>query len=338
MSATFFIQKINFSNINKKGKYAGFPKDFQLLPLNLYVFCFTILKENNNMFLHNMEKKEQIKGKVFDEERSLYNLKDAVVLNCTFSGEKDGESPFKEARNIEVDSCSIDLRYAFWHVQNGEITNTNFSSTARAPFWYDDLIKLNNVNSQSVKIFRECKNVEIDNSTFISEEPFWRCKNLTIKNSKLEGFYAFFQCKHITVQNLTFKGKYSFQYNRDVLIENSSFDTKDAFWHCNQVVVANSTIKGEYIGWYCKNVTFINCTIESHQPFCYSRNLRFINCKMVNCDLAFENSTVKGNIIGEIDSIKNPIRCNLIVDNVKEVVKVNSLHKVSLKLRKPTTK
>ena len=290
------------------------------------------------MFLQMFEKKQEIKGKVYDEERSLYNLKDATVYDCKFSGEKDGESPFKEARNIKVDKCHIDLRYAFWHVVNGEIANTTFSNAARAPFWYDELIKLNGVDSQSVKIFRECKDVTIEDSSFISEEPFWRCNNVTIKDSKLEGFYAFFQCKHVTVKNLTFKGKYSFQYNRDVLIEDSVFDTKDAFWHCNQVVVANSTIKGEYIGWYCKNVTFINCTIVSHQPFCYSKNLRFINCKMPNCDLAFENSTVRGNIIGEIDSIKNPINCVLEVENVKEVVKENPLHKVRLVLKKPTTK
>ena len=285
-----------------------------------------------------LDKREEIKGQVYDEERSLYNLKDTNVYDCKFSGEKDGESPFKEARNIKADKCHFDLRYAFWHVTNGEIVNSTFSNTARAPFWYDELIKVSGIDSKSVKIFRECKDITIENSTFISEEPFWRCNNLMIKDSTLEGFYAFFQCKHVTVKNLSFKGKYSFQYNRDVLIEDSVFDTKDAFWHCNQVVVANSTIKGEYIGWYCKNVTFINCTIESHQPFCYSKNLRFINCKMVNCDLAFENSTVKGNIIGEIDSIKNPISCVLEVDNVKEVVEENPLHKIHLKIKKPTTK
>ena len=82
-------------------------------------------------------------------------------------------------------------------------------------------------------------------------------------------------------------------------------------------------------------MTFINCTIESHQPFCYSKNLKFIDCKMPNCDLAFENSTVKGSIIGEIDSIKNPIKCDLVVDNVKEVIEDSPLHKVKLNLRKP---
>ena len=56
------------------------------------------------------EKTQEIRGKTFEEERSLYNLKDALVFDCKFSGEKDGESPFKEARDIKVDNCSFDLR------------------------------------------------------------------------------------------------------------------------------------------------------------------------------------------------------------------------------------
>ena len=134
------------------------------------------------------------------------------------------------------------------------------------------------------------------------------------------------------MSDVKFTGKYSFQYNKNLIIENSNLDTKDAFWHCKDVVVINSIIKGEYIGWYSKNMTFINCTIESHQPFCYSKNLKFIDCKMPNCDLAFENSTAKGNIIGEIDSIKNPINVKLKVGKVKEVIKENPLHKVKIKL------
>ena len=52
-----------------------------------------------------------IENKTFDLERSLYNLKDTRVYNCVFKGENDGESVLKEARNIEVDSCSFSLRY-----------------------------------------------------------------------------------------------------------------------------------------------------------------------------------------------------------------------------------
>ena len=276
----------------------------------------------------------EIKDETFEEERSLYNLKNAVVSNCRFSGAVDGESPLKESKDIKVEKSFFDLRYSFWHVNFGFVSECNFSSLARAPFWYCNNLVIDKVTSEAVKVFRECKNVEIIDSSFKSEEPFWKNNHITVKSSSVEGFYGFFNCKHALINNLSFKGKYSFQYNKNLIILNSNLDTKDAFWHCKNVVVVNSIIKGEYIGWYSNNMIFINCTIESHQPFCYSKNLKFINCKMPNCDLAFENSTVKGNLIGEIDSIKNPIKCVLKVDNVKEVIKDSPLHKVKIKLLK----
>ena len=281
-----------------------------------------------------MVNKIEIKNQTFDEERSLYNLKSAKVLDCTFSGPQDGESPLKESRNIEVRNCSFDLRYSFWHVVNGEVKNCKFSNTARAPFWYCRGIGVKKVESDAVKIFRECNEITIEDSTFNSEEPFWRCNHLVIKNTKLSGFYAFFKSNDIEITGLDFTGKYSFQYDAHLRIYKSNLNTKDAFWHCRDVVVKDSVIKGEYIGWYSSNMTFINCTIESHQPFCYAYNIRFINCRMPNCDLAFEKSVVSGTILGEIESIKNPRRCNIKVGKVKKVIKDHPINKVEISLEK----
>ena len=281
-----------------------------------------------------MKYKSEIKNQNFEEERSLYNAKEVLVDSCKFSGPADGESPLKEARDIKVKNCSFDLRYAFWHVINAEVEDTKFSNTARAPFWYSKNIALNNIESESVKIFRECQNIDISSSSFVSEEPFWRCSDLTIKNSKLSGFYGFFESNNVNIDNIDFFGKYSFQYNKHLRIKNSRFDTKDAFWHCEDAIVENSVIKGEYIGWYSKNMTFINCTIESHQPFCYAENLKFIDCKMPNCDLAFENSTVRGNIIGEIESIKNPRDCILTVGRVNKLIKEKYVYPIKVNISK----
>ena len=280
-----------------------------------------------------MTTNKKVNNQNFDKERSLYHSRNLLVENCTFSGPEDGESPLKESSNIEVKQCLFDLRYAFWHVSNAKVLDCKFSNTARAPFWYCKDILLENITSDSVKVFRECKNIEILNSSFNSEEPFWRCSDLFVRNSKISGFYAFFESNNVFIENIEFSGKYSFQYNKNLRIKNSKFDTKDAFWHCEDVIVENSIIKGEYIGWYSKNITFINCTIESHQPFCYADNLKFVDCKMPNSDLAFENSTVSGNIIGEIESIKNPRNCDLAVEKVKEVINENPLTEVKINLR-----
>lgn len=62
--------------------------------------------------------KNQISNQTFDEERSLYNIKDTEVLNCKFEGPADGESVLKECRNFSVNGCSFSLRYPMWHAKN----------------------------------------------------------------------------------------------------------------------------------------------------------------------------------------------------------------------------
>lgn len=282
----------------------------------------------------NIEATYLVEGQNFEEERALYNSEDAIIRNCTFKGEKDGESPLKESKDISVEECEFSLRYALWHVKNGTVYNSKFSDTARAPFWYDENIKFLDSESKCVKIFRECKKVIVQNSKVVSEEPFWCCDDVVIVDSDITGFYAFFNSKKVRLNHINFTGKYSFQYNKKLEIIDSNFDTKDAFWHCDNVVVRNSVIKGEYIGWYSKNMTFINCKIESHQPFCYCKNLKLIDCEMPNCDLAFENSTVEGSIIGKIDSIKNPIHAKIKVGEIGEFINDSPLHKVNLTLVK----
>ena len=50
-----------------------------------------------------------ISGKTFDEERALYGQDGIVVEDCRFDGPADGESAFKEGRNIEVCSAHIHI-------------------------------------------------------------------------------------------------------------------------------------------------------------------------------------------------------------------------------------
>ena len=70
-----------------------------------------------------------IKNKTFDEERSLYSLSNATVLNCTFAGERDGESALKEARSVVVKDCSFSLRYPLWHVEDLDRKSTRLNSS-----------------------------------------------------------------------------------------------------------------------------------------------------------------------------------------------------------------
>ena len=48
-----------------------------------------------------------IQNQTFDEERALYGSRDIAAKDCSFDGPADGESAFKECRNVEVSRCFL---------------------------------------------------------------------------------------------------------------------------------------------------------------------------------------------------------------------------------------
>ena len=279
-----------------------------------------------------MEIKEIIENKKFDEERALYNLKNAEVRNCIFAGPKDGESVLKETRNIRVIDSKFSLRYPLWHAKKYELINSCFDEKTRAPIWYADDGVIDNCDLEGIKLLRECNNIEIKNSKIVSPEFGWKCNNIKMENTEITSEYIFLDSKNVKLKNVEFQGKYSFQYMENLEIENCNLDTKDAFWHSKNVIVRNSVVKGEYLAWFSDGLTFINCKIIGTQPFCYCKNLKLINCTMEDCDLAFEYSEVEAQIKGNVDSIKNPKSGTITVDSVGEIINEDSIMEVNGKV------
>ena len=262
-----------------------------------------------------------IENQTFDEERALYGLKGLTVKNCRFDGPADGESAFKECRDIDVAGCFMNLRYPFWHVENAKITDTNFTQNCRAALWYDKDIYIENSKLFGIKAIRECENISLKNCSVNSPEFAWKSQNLKIENVTIEeSEYPFFEIRGAKITGLKMKGKYSFQYDENIEITDSELDTKDAFWHTKNVTVKDSLVKSEYLGWYSENLTLINCRIIGTQPFCYCKNLVLKNCIMEDCDLAFERSGVFAEVNGKIDSVKNPLKGKITADEIGELI------------------
>ncbi len=263
---------------------------------------------------------QEFKNLTLDEERALYGIKNAEVLNCSFAGVADGESALKECRNISVRNCFFDLRYPVWHLEKGILTKCKMTKNCRAALWYDRFIEIHNSELNGIKALRECQNVILSRNNIDSCEFGWFCNNLKIDNCVLKSEYPFMKSRKIDIFNLQMRAKYSFQYVKDVVIRNSYLDTKDAFWHSQNVRVENSIIKGEYLGWYSKNLHLINCKIIGTQPLCYAKELILENCEMENCDLSFEKSDVNVQIRGGIDSIKNPRQGIIKAKHIKNII------------------
>ena len=73
-----------------------------------------------------------IQNETFDQERALYGVRDTQVENCRFEGPADGESAFKECRNVAAVDCYFNLRYPFWHDDGVKIENGHMTEGCRA--------------------------------------------------------------------------------------------------------------------------------------------------------------------------------------------------------------
>lgn len=264
--------------------------------------------------------RQTIQAKQFDEERALYNLKNADVTDCIFAGPADGESVLKESRDVNVQNCSFSLRYPLWHVKKFTMEKSAMDELTRAAIWYaeDGIITDSVLNG--IKAVRECKDITLKGCTVNSQEFGWKSEGIHLENVEIVSEYLLLDSKDVSLSNVKMKGKYSFQYIKNLVIEDSVLDTKDAFWHSQNVTVRNSVVKGEYLGWFSKGLTLINCQISGTQPLCYCEDLKLIGCTMEGTDLSFEYSDVEADIKGEVLSIKNPKSGIIVVDGVGEVI------------------
>ena len=278
---------------------------------------------------------ETIHGQRFDQERALYGKQDHCVMDCAFQGPADGESAFKEGRNIRVENSFFDLRYPFWHDRNLTITGCELTENCRAALWYSSGITVRQSKLHGIKALRECADVTMEDCDIVSPEFGWSVDGITMNRCTAQSEYFMMRSRALHFTDVTFQGKYSFQYIEDAVFDNCRFDTKDAFWHAKNVVVKNSVVKGEYLAWYCENVTFENCHIIGTQPLCYCKGLRLINCRMDEADLAFEKSEVQAELTAPLISIKNPYQGRIRVPQVGEIVRDDPAARAEICIQSP---
>ncbi len=261
-----------------------------------------------------------ITDKTFDEERALYGQSNIIVRNCSFDGPADGESAFKEGKEVEVENCFFNLRYPFWHDDGLKINTSEMTELCRAALWYSHNIEITGTKLHGIKALRECGNVTMRGCSVISPEFGWSVQGISMEDCTVESEYFMMRSANLAFREVQMKGKYSFQYITDSVFEDCVFDTKDAFWHAKNVTIRNSTIKGEYLAWYSENITFENCKIIGTQPLCYCNGLKLINCEMTDTDLSFERSHVEATLTAPIVSIKNPLSGHIYVPKAGEII------------------
>lgn len=264
--------------------------------------------------------KKIIENQTLDAERALYAEQNAEIRKCLFDGPADGESALKECRDILVQDCDFQLRYPFWHVTNAVVQNCRMTETCRAACWYDRNLRIEDSVLGGIKALRECDQTVLQGCTIDSTEFGWFCRGVYIENCTQHSEYPFMYARDLEIDNLRMQGKYSFQYVENAVLRHCTLDTKDAFWHSKNITVEDSVIRGEYLAWYSENLRLVRCKIIGTQPLCYAKNLVLEDCEMVDCDLAFENTTVEATVRGDILSVKNPAGGFITADSIGEII------------------
>lgn len=266
-----------------------------------------------------MLNKKEYRNALLTGERALFQNDNVRIIDSVFA---DGESPLKESRNIELISSMFKWKYPLWYCENITAQNCTWFEMARAGVWYTKHITVEDCAIEAPKNFRRCEDLTLRNVSMPNAaETLWHCSNVTLENvTAAKGDYFAMNSRDMKISGLTLYGNYSFDGAKNIEIHNSKLLSKDAFWNSENITVYDSFISGEYLGWNAKNLTLINCTIESLQGMCYIENLVMKNCKTINTNLAFEYSTVDIDIVGGIDSVKNPISGIIRADSISELI------------------
>lgn len=261
-----------------------------------------------------------IKDKEYGGERPLYGAEDVRLENVTIHV---GESSIKESRNIEAENCRFEGKYVFWETRGFRVHQCHFAESARSSLWYSCDCHMTDCTVEAPKMFRRMKGIYVANTYFPNgEEMLWDCSNVTLKDVSIQRCdYLFMHTTDIRIDNYRQDGNYSFQYARNVEIHNAVINSKDAFWEAENVTLVDCEVNGEYLGWYAKNMRLVRCHLTGEQLLCYVDGLVLEDCTFgEDANLLFEYSTVKGNILGNVTSIKNPTSFDVEIEGSAEFV------------------
>lgn len=251
-------------------------------------------------------------------ERALFAARDCEIEETIFD---DGESPLKESCNISLRACMFKWKYPLWYAKEIDVRDSTWFDMARAGVWYSERVRVTDCAIEAPKNFRRCHDLTLRHVSFANAaETLWECDGVTLSDVTAKGDYFAMNSRNMTVDNLTLYGNYSFDGCRNLTVRNSRLLSKDAFWNCEDVRAENCFISGEYLGWNTKRLTLVDCTIESLQGLCYVEDLVLRNCRLLNTTLAFEYSTVDAEIVGRVDSVKNPTSGRIVADEIGELI------------------
>ena len=112
--------------------------------------------------------KKEISGAYLTGERPLFGGKNLSIQDTIFT---DGESPLKEASDIDLKNSMFQWKYPLWYAKNITAEDCTWFEMARAGVWYTDNLTVKNAVIQAPKNFRRCHELTLDHVILCPTQP-----------------------------------------------------------------------------------------------------------------------------------------------------------------------
>lgn len=261
--------------------------------------------------------RKKIEGRTFDADHPMPISAGVNLYDCVFVG---GESVLKNVRDISMENCSFSLCSPLWNVQNFRIDDSRLDETVVSAIHGCETGKIIDSDIKGPQAVHECNNIVIHDCCIFSSEFGWNCDGLSLEECNIHADSILRGSRNIKLDNTEIRGNAALQDAESVQIYNSFLHSANALQNCRNVTIVDSLLKGDLLGWDCENITLIGSRIQGLQPLCHCRGLKLIDCVMEGSELAFEYSDVKANIVGHLNSVKNPLSGKIVADSVGQVV------------------
>ncbi len=170
-------------------------------------------------------------------------------------------------------------------------------------------------------VLKECRNIEVKNSTFSLRYPFWHvrdvliencdfdenaraslwydengimkncrvnsikmlreCKNMSISDSQITSLEFGWKCDGLTIENTSITSEYIFLDSKNANIDGLTMKGKYSFQYMENLTIKNSNLDTKDAFWHSKNVTVTDSIVKGEYLAWFSEGLTLIRCHII---------------------------------------------------------
>lgn len=204
-----------------------------------------------------------------------------VIENQTF----DMERAFYGQRKLQVRSCIFDGpadgESAFKECSDIQIENTVFN--LRYPFWHVHKLRIS-----SSELTGKCRaalwysdNVEISKTKLHGIKALRECSEVTVTDCDILSAELGWSVRDLTMKHCTVEGEYFALRGEKLCLTDVQFKGKYSFQYTKDVTIENCFLDTKDAFWHSHNVTVKNSVVRGEYLAWYSDGLTLINCKII---------------------------------------------------------